>query len=254
MAGHVSSSFLKTTSRVSDESEENTAPDRTKKMKTVPKIAQTMYSTMKTAGNSIESDSNSTTGPNLVTRSPIRSAKRKGLATLQPSATGKGSVVGGQRRDTAPTDLLKQKSITSTFSWTIKQDSSPSLSGKHSWKSPPPFTPSCTTSTQTDFDDWLGIGETRQKDDLAEEALALMRAEPSQEECIKEIAEERRIALEETLKENEELYEEIDCLKDKCETLEKSLSEAENYKLLYLSLLEENKQCCQCDPRDMAKK
>lgn len=73
-------------------------------------------------------------------------------------------------------------------------------------------------------------------DSLVTEALAIMKAtEVAGDDYWKELAEERRLALEETLDENDKLYDEIDELKKQNEEIKKKLSEMECYKMLYLS-------------------
>ncbi len=219
------------------ENDENVSPNFIKtqpNMKTLPNSIQNIHSFF-SAPHKDRNSSSGEKGPNMSTRSPIRTAKRRGLATLQPSTSGKGSVVGGQREDNIFTDLQKKKKSGNVFSWTVKQDTPPK-------KGSTPLKKTESISTQTDFDEWLSLADIPEKDSLAEEAVQLLRSESSsKEDYFKEIAEERRLALEETLKENEELCDEVDSLKAKCEKLEQALSEAENYKLLYISMLESSK-------------
>lgn len=226
------------------ENEENTefglesTPPR---MKTIPQLVHDMYPTL---NNSKERESRPAGNTKSIsTRSPLRSsAKRRGLATLQPSATGRGSVVGSLRVDSVTSDFVKQKKESNLLTSPVWAEFTSRPACSNSTVSSPHILTACI-STQTEPNEWLTIGETREKDDLAEEALALLRSEPSQEQYYKQIAEERRLALEETLTENEELYDEVAELKEKNEQLEKALSEAESYKLLYMAMLENGKQC-----------
>ena len=58
----------------------------------------------------------------------------------------------------------------------------------------------------------------------------------------KTIAEERRIALEETLSENERLYDSVDKLETENSALKQQLSDLECYKMLYNNLLKSNEE------------
>lgn len=130
-----------------------------------------------------------------------KTAKRRSLATLQQSAQGKGTLVG-QNRDT-----FSIKEAFSRKGFTKLEES---------------------TSEGTDVEK-----------DLVEDAITLMKAtETVNDSYWKTIAEERRIALEETLSENDKLYDEIDTLKEENKRLKKELSEAEYFKILYNNLLE----------------
>ncbi|XP_012565110.1 geminin [Hydra vulgaris] len=71
-------------------------------------------------------------------------------------------------------------------------------------------------------------------DNLVDKAILLMKAtESTNEKYWQKIAEERRLALEETLSENEKLYTDIDNLKEENERLKKELSECIYFKVLY---------------------
>ena len=164
-----------------------------------------------------------------ITGRPIKSAKRKGLSTLQPSASNKSVVVGTARNKGVPHRESKQNKFEIFCEETVSKAESVTK---------PKVVSSCA-STQTDFDEWLSLEEIKKPDNLAEEALNLLRSEPSKEEYYKDIAEQRRKALEETLQENEELYDELEKMKKKCEDMEKALNEAESYKLLYVAMKEQ---------------
>eukprot|EP00112_Aurelia_sp_Birch-Aquarium-sp1_P025524 Seg852.7 transcript_id=Seg852.7/GoldUCD/mRNA.D3Y31 product=Geminin protein_id=Seg852.7/GoldUCD/D3Y31 len=240
------------------ENRENCSAKRTSKMKTIPQFINQVRPPLELGqpenDNNSKKSSRLTFRPtNMTTKSPAsgrtikKLTKRRGLATLQQSASSKNSVVGALRNDAVFGGGLKQKKIE------IFTEESPKVE-----RQPPPKSGDATHSatqlvalrkvatatieTQTDFEEWLPLEDTRKPDQLAEEALALMRSEPSQEQYFKEIAEQRRLALEETLQENEELYDEIDTLKQKCTDLETALSEAENYKLLYNTLMKEKRE------------
>ena len=84
---------------------------------------------------------------------------------------------------------------------------------------------------------------------LVDDALSLMKStEEVGESYWKTIAEDRRLALEETLEENDRLYSDIDKLQSELEESKRYLSELESYKMLYLSMCEEKEltfgKCC----------
>ena len=213
-------------------------------MKTVPqninKVCVSFGSTQTKPSVSLEASKTTKARP-LSTKSPIsgrtlKPAKRKGLATLQPTASNKNVTVTGLWKAGSSCGDQKQKKF-EIFTEEDKSERPKSCRGEESRQ-----VVTSIAATQTDFEEWLSLEEMKRKDSLAEEALALMRSEPSQEQYFKTIAEERRLALEETLKENEELYDELDSLKEKCSDLEKALSEAENYKILYIAMLEKQNE------------
>lgn len=208
-------------------------------MKTIPqslnKVCQPLRSHQNKEHVNLGLGTASMTKPTMSTKSPItsrpiKSAKRKGLATLQQSASDKSIVVGSLRMK----GLFQKEAKQNKFEVFCEEKASKPESV------PKPKVNCASAGTQTDFDEWLSLEESKKPDNLAEEALALMRSEPSKEDYYKEIAEQRREALEETLQENEELYDELERLKQKCSDLEKSLNEAESYKLLYLAMVEKN--------------
>ncbi|XP_057289760.1 geminin-like [Hydractinia symbiolongicarpus] len=139
-----------------------------------------------------------------------KTAKRRSLATLQQSAQGKGTLVG-QNRDT----------------FSIKE----AFSRKGFKKLEEPLHKNRVSESSSEGTDV--------EKDLVEDAITLMKAtETVNDSYWKTIAEERRLALEETLNENDKLYDEIDALKEENEKLKKELNEAEYFKILYNNLLE----------------
>ncbi|XP_065070972.1 geminin-like [Rhopilema esculentum] len=212
-------------------------------MKTIPqninKVCASFGSNQTKPTVSLEASKITTARP-LSTKSPIsgrtlKPAKRRGLAILQPTASNKNVTVTGLWKASSSCGDQKQKKFEI---FTEKDKSEHGTRPKSCRGEENRQVVTSIAATQTDFEEWLSLEEMKSKDSLAEEALALMRSEPSQEQYFKTIAEERRLALEETLKENEELYDELDSLKERYAYLEKALNEAENYKILYLAMLE----------------
>jgi len=78
--------------------------------------------------------------------------------------------------------------------------------------------------------------DNSEQDTLVIDALALMKATAVVGDSYwKELAEERRLALQETLDENDKLYDEIDELKKRNKEMSEKLDELACYKILYLS-------------------
>ena len=187
---------------------------------------------------------------------PVKTAKRRSLATLQPSALGNGSLSGNGRDGTIENLFSKGKkssknstpqSVTKTPLTSTKEErdtKSISIkdSGKLTPKEPsntttPLLTPVNTTKSTDKATDDPVVGDDK---DLIEDALALMRStEEVTDSYWKKLAEERRLALEETLKENDSLYDEIDLLKEENQKLKDAADDAAYFKLMYENLLAE---------------
>ena len=171
-------------------------------------------------------------------KSKNKSNKRKGLATLQQTSDGQGKLTGNGRESTL--------SIKDAFK--RKQDSK-HLAKNVDVKVTPVFvnTPPSTVNSKlqdikepssTITEDQKNANETNTDAQLVQEALQLMKqTEKVDDSYWKNIAEERREALEETLAENEKLYDEVDKLTQENGDLKQQLSEAECYKILYRNLL-----------------
>ena len=149
----------------------------------------------------------------------VKDLKRKSLATLQQSTEGDGNLAGQNRRNISIKDAfnLKKKTISvmKKGEQTEKENLISHSSTKHEDES-----------------------STEESGKLIEDALALMKGtEKETDSYWKKMAEERRIALEETLEENETLYNELDEKNAEIDRLKKALSDAECYKLLYNNLL-----------------
>ena len=208
-----------------------------KNMKTIPQCMNKVCSKVsvnQSVGKSAMDLGKASTRPVLSTKSPIsgrpiKPAKRMGLSTLQQSASNKSTVVGTARSK----GLFQKESKPNNFEIYCEETEIKKQRGSET-----PKIVSASVSTQTDFDEWLSLEETKKTDKLAEEALHLLRSESSSEEYYKDIAEQRRLALEEALRENEELYDEVEKMKEKCAVLENALNEAESYKLMYLAMVE----------------
>ena len=147
--------------------------------------------------------------------------KRKSLATLQQSTEGDGNLAGQNRRNISIKDAFNLKKKTASVMKKGKQPEKENL----------------ISSTKHDDE-----SSAEESDKLIEDALALMKAtEKETDSYWKKMAEERRIALEETLEENETLYNELDEKNAEIDRLKKALSDAECYKLLYNTLLVDSK-------------
>jgi len=153
--------------------------------------------------------------------------KRRSLATLQPSTDGKGKLVGNGRETLSIKEAFKRKKDTkdSTLETKIDVKVHTPLLLNHIEKIEAP-----------------SVKEELTDDQLVSEALSLMKKTDKVEDSYwKTMAKERREALEETLKENENLYDEIDKLSDENKVLKQKLSDAECYKILYNNLLASQK-------------
>ena len=153
--------------------------------------------------------------------------KRRSLATLQPSSDGKGKLAGNGRESLSIKEAFKRKKDT-----------------KHTSNSSSIDVKTTNERVSENILNEIEIGEKSKSDEsLVNEALELMKkTEKIDDSYWKNIAEERRTALEETLSENEKLYDEIDKLSEENEKLKTLLSEAECYKLLYNNLIASDKQ------------
>lgn len=153
-------------------------------------------------------------------------SKRKSLATLQPSTDGKGKLVGNGRETLSIKEAFKRKKDTKDLTPASKIDVK-----VH------------TPSNQIEkIEEIPLVKEDLTDDQLVSEALSLMKKTDKVEDSYwKSMAEERREALEETLKENENLYDEIDKLSEENKALKQKLSDAECYKMLYNNLLASQK-------------
>lgn len=148
----------------------------------------------------------------------VKDMKRKSLATLQQSTEGDGNLAGQNRRNISIKDAFNLKKKTASVMKKGKQPEKENL------------------ISSTEHDDESSAEES---DKLIEDALALMKAtEKETDSYWKKMAEERRIALEETLEENETLYNELDEKNAEIDRLKKALSDAECYKLLYNNLVD----------------
>jgi len=211
----------------------------TEKMKTIPqcvnKVRQPLTVNQKL--DKSETDAGMTlTRPVVSTKSPIsgrtgKPTKRMGLSTIKQSLSTRNNAAGKVISKGVPKRESKNK-------FEIFCEETEARTQRDAKQLKPEF---ASASTQTDFDEWLSHEEANKPNKLAEEALNLLRSEPSNEDYYRDIAEQRRQALEETLRENEELFDELDRMKQKCGELEKALNEAESYKLLYLAMNEKSK-------------
>ena len=171
----------------------------------------------------------STTGSGS-SKSKNKSNKRKGLATLQQTSDGQGKLTGNGRESTLSIkDAFKRKQDSKHLAKNVDVKVTPVVVNTP---------PSTVNSKLQDIKDQENKDETNTDDQLVQEALQLMKqTEKVDDSYWKNIAEERREALEETLAENEKLYDEVDKLTQENGDLKQQLSEAECYKILYRNLL-----------------
>jgi len=163
-----------------------------------------------------------------------KNAKRRSLAPLQPTVDGENILTGREVTSgdspvkTTPDDVAEiadaetQSLATSALvllEETEEEEKNDEVSS----------TATATVTATT-------TSEEPSTDTLVDEALMLMKTtEVVEESYWKELAEERRLALEETLDENDKLYDEIDRLKQENDELKEQLTEANSYKVLCLS-------------------
>jgi len=170
-------------------------------------------------------------------KSKNKSNKRKGLATLQPTSDGQGKLTGNGRESTLSIkDAFKRKQDTKHLAKNVDVKVTPVAN------TPPPTVNSkiqdIKEPSSTITEDQKNTNKINTDDQLVQEALQLMKqTEKVDDSYWKNIAEERREALEETLAENEKLYDEVDKLTQENGDLKQQLSEGECYKILYRNLL-----------------
>lgn len=176
-------------------------------------------------------------------KSKNKSNKRKSLATLQPTSDGQGKLTGNGRESVLSIkEAFKRKQDTKHLSKNVDVKVTPvevenPLPQAVNSKLEDIKEPSTITKDEKSVD------ETNLDDQLVQEALQLMKqTEKVDDSYWKNIAEERREALEETLAENEKLYDEVDKLTQENVDLKQQLSEAECYKILYRNLLKEQQK------------
>ncbi|XP_032236785.2 geminin [Nematostella vectensis] len=153
--------------------------------------------------------------------------RRKTLQVLQPSASSKGVLVGssvvrkeklqGKEKKKSNAKQTKFKVHNSEEKSSTSSDSSDTESTKRS------------SSEQVTDDD---------KKSVSDEAFALMIQEPAPESYWQLLAEERRLALQETLEENQRLCKELEAMKERCSKLEEVAGQAEYFASLYSMVME----------------
>jgi len=157
----------------------------------------------------------------------VKTAKRRSLAPLQQSVDGKDILTGyGRNISTIKDVMLPEKDCQQSTTDKRKQNSNNTHSFNHV-KEEPCFSELNEVETK----------ERKVEDPLIEDALDLITStETVGEGYWKSMAEERRFALEETLFENDKLYDRIGHLEMENDRLRRSLSELECFKMLYHSL------------------
>ena len=165
-----------------------------------------------------------------------KSNKRKSLATIQPTSDGQGKLTGNGREQTLSIkEAFKRKTESKHVSKNIDVKVTPATTISSADKvGLSVATPKCEDSKEIE-----SIKEEVGNDDqLIQDAILLMKqTEKVDDSYWKNIAEERREALEEALTENEKLYEAVDGLTEENTELKQTLSELECYKILYQNLL-----------------
>ncbi|XP_046848619.1 uncharacterized protein LOC124442176 isoform X1 [Xenia sp. Carnegie-2017] len=164
-------------------------------------------------------DGSSSSGRSIVERQD----KRKSLQVLQPSADGQKLLVGGR---------TKQKPK-SKQSGAHSQQCSTKSRQKHLKSYLVKASEVESPSSASDADSNVNVDLKLKELDSTEETRALMVQEKAPEKYWELIAEERRKALEETLKENIMLYEEIEKLKSENAILKEKANNLEYFATLY---------------------
>ena len=160
----------------------------------------------------------------------VKTGKRRSLAPLQPSVVGE-NVLAGHGRQQSLKDILDDtvsKLTENAKTHRSGEDQFVFSNGDGSASEDLPAEPSVPPNDHN-----------ISADNLVDDALSLMKATDEVGETYwKEIAEERRIALEETLSENDRLYDELEKLKSEVENSKEYMRELESYKMLYLGMCE----------------
>ena len=162
--------------------------------------------------------------------------KRKSLATLQPTSDGQGKLTGNGRELLSIKEAFKRKHESKHLSKNIDVKVTTTATALDKVELP-------TVNLKPDdikepVASTINKDEPNSDDQLIQDALLLMKqTEKVDDNYWKSIAEERREALEETLDENEKLYDKIDELQQENGDLKQKLNEAVCFKLLYQNLL-----------------
>ena len=166
-------------------------------------------------------------------KSKNKSNKRKGLATLQQTSDGQGKLTGNGRESTLSIkDAFKRKQDSKHLAKNVDVKVTPVVVNT------PPSTVNSKLQDIKEPSSTITEDQKNTDDQLVQEALQLMKqTEKVDDSYWKNIAEERREALEKTLAENKKLYDKVEKLTQENEDLKQQLSEAECYKILYRNLL-----------------
>ncbi|CAH3175994.1 unnamed protein product, partial [Porites evermanni] len=211
------------------------SPGEIRMMRNHPKVASMLFSpARKTRGEGkIKPKSFSSALYSSPTRKTklqgLENEKRKTLQVLQPTASGDGTLVGSR-------GVIRHKETKS------KKNKTPVLQLKQQKLKIPAS--GSSTSTCTDSSDSDTAGSSVKKDtkklqsDVNEEAISLMVSDPAPERYWELLAEERRLALQEALEENERLYKEMEELKEQNKTLQEIAGQAEYFASLYQMVME----------------
>ncbi|KAJ7386973.1 hypothetical protein OS493_003935 [Desmophyllum pertusum] len=220
--------------------DENTplSPGEVRTMRNHPKVASVLFSpsrrTTRGGEGKIKPKSFSTSlyaSPTRKTKpSGVEKEKRKTLQVLQPTASGDGTLVGS--RVVTRHHVMKSKSKTSSSKLKQQKLKIPSIPGSSSSNT-------CTESSDSDSAASSVKKNTKSlQDEVIDDAVALMVSDPPPERYWELLAEERRLALQESLEENERLHKEMEELKERNKTLEEVAGQAEYFASLYQMVME----------------
>ncbi|XP_022789724.1 geminin-like [Stylophora pistillata] len=213
-------------------------PGEVCKMRNHPKVTSVLFSpprASRVGEGKIKPKSFSTrlySSPTRKTKpSGVEKEKRKTLQVLQPAASGNGTLVGSRgvvrhnemklKKGKSPSSKLKQQKI-----------KIPHKSGNSS---------SSTCADSSDSDTAVSSARKNTKSSHGEsldEAVALMVSDPPPERYWELLAEERRLALQEALEENERMHKELEELRERNKSLEEIAGQAEYFASLYQMVME----------------
>jgi len=221
--------------------DENTplSPGEVCMMRNHPKVASVLFSPSRTTrggegklkpksfSTNLYASPTRKTKPNVVDKE-----KRKTLQVLQPTASGDGTLVGSRgvvRRQ----EMKSKKSKSPTLKLKQQKLKIPSTSSGNSSST------TCTDSSDSDTALSLAKKNTKSlQNEVIDEAVALMVSDPPPERYWELLAEERRLALQEALEENEKLHKELEELRERNKTLEEVAGQAEYFASLYQMVME----------------
>ncbi|KAL9981389.1 hypothetical protein ACROYT_G010088 [Oculina patagonica] len=207
-------------------------------MRNHPKVASVLFSPSRTTRGGegkMKPKSFSTSlyaSPTRKTKpSGVEKEKRKTLQVLQPTASGDGTLVGS-RGVVRQHEMKSKKSKSSSLKLKQQKLKIPSPSGSSS-------STACTDSSDSDTSVSSGKKSTKSmQSEVIDDAVALMVSDPAPERYWELLAEERRLALQEALEENERLHKELEEIRERNKSLEEVAGQAEYFASLYQMVME----------------